>query len=269
MTELRKRMLECLQLRSLSARTQEMVRQGRAPTGGALSHIPRRDHRGSTPTVLPLPQTCPTVLPPCQHHGAVRDHVLLPPDPHQRLDPPHLCSPSTREEAAGDPQPRSGAQDSPLGATPPLPRVPYHDRLLWSPPSGGDPSAGPRERERSQADPRPSWPRRARSGRSPCHAARWHGCATPGARSAIPCCSSRRRVMGASPWRRPQRPCPPPVWRALSGTLAQSVASTHSPLSIRCATPGRPIGLRRASLSGSFRRLSGPPLPPPRASPRP
>jgi len=40
MTELRKRMIECLQLRGLSARTQEMVRPGCAPTGGALSQIP-------------------------------------------------------------------------------------------------------------------------------------------------------------------------------------------------------------------------------------
>jgi len=218
MTARRRRMLECLQLRGVSERSpaQRRVRAyaghgrpGRAPTGGALSPITRREQCGSTPPRLPRRQAYPAGLPPGEHDRAGRHPVLLRADPPPRLDHLALCASATRAKAAGAPPSRSGAQASRRRELAARPRVPHHDRRRWSPAAGGDPSAGARSRALSYAEPRPSWSGRERA-----------GCplAAPDAGPASPVWghapSSRPALPGTRPWwaRSVERGDVPPPW---------------------------------------------------------
>ena len=66
MTELRKRVIECLQLRGLFERTQEAYVRAVRQLGRTLSRVAGPDQRGRTTPVLSLHQECQTLLP--QHH---------------------------------------------------------------------------------------------------------------------------------------------------------------------------------------------------------
>ena len=157
MTELRRRMIECLQLSGLSERPQDMDVRAVRPLAAHYRKSPdliseeelRPDFRYVT-HVKPYSRSASTL-------ALCGIKFCLRADPPPRLDHLAFCASATRANAAGDPQSRSGSQAARLRATAALPRGPHHDLLLWSPASGGDPSEGARSRERSYADPRPSW----------------------------------------------------------------------------------------------------------------
>jgi len=77
MTELRKRMIECLQLRGLSERTQESYVRAVRQLAGTLSQVTRSDQRGRTAPVLSLHQECQTLLPQHYDHRHLWPQVLL------------------------------------------------------------------------------------------------------------------------------------------------------------------------------------------------
>jgi len=94
MTELRKRMIECLQLRGLSERTQKSyVRAVRQPER-TLSQITRLDNRGRTASVLPLSEERQTLFPPHHDHRHLRDSLLLPADTQSGVEPLRHRAPS-------------------------------------------------------------------------------------------------------------------------------------------------------------------------------
>ena len=66
MSELRKRMIECLQFRGLSERTQESYVRAVRQLAEHYHKVARPDHRGRTAPLLSLPQECQTLLP--QYH---------------------------------------------------------------------------------------------------------------------------------------------------------------------------------------------------------
>ena len=77
MTELRKRMIECLQLRGLSERTQEAYVRAVRQLAEHYHKSPDLDHRGRTAPVLPLPQERQALLAPHHDHRHLRHQVLL------------------------------------------------------------------------------------------------------------------------------------------------------------------------------------------------
>ena len=77
MTELRRRMIEDLQLRGMSERTQEMYVRAVRRLTSTLSHLTRADHRGRTAPVLPPSEECQEVLAQCDDHCPLRHQVFL------------------------------------------------------------------------------------------------------------------------------------------------------------------------------------------------
>jgi hypothetical protein len=72
MTEVRKRMIECLQVRGLSERPQESYVRAVRQTGGTLSQVTRLVHGGGTAPVLPLSQERQALRARYCHHRHLR-----------------------------------------------------------------------------------------------------------------------------------------------------------------------------------------------------
>ena len=238
MTARRQRMLEGLQLRGVSARTQARDVRAVRRLAEHAHQVPRREHRGSTPPGVPGPHACQAVRSERQHDGTVRPHVRLRVHPPPRLDSPQLCARPTREQTASALEPRSGANAARPWAPGGLPA-----QTAWSTsPPGRDASA----RRSARPDNRPPCARSSRP--------------TSGIRTGS--CPARPSAVARPPsetWPRP----------ACAWPSATPVSSRGKRATARCRTRTRPRlrspprrCLPRRSGAGCCRT----PVPPPTAA---
>ena len=188
MTARRQRMIEGLQLRGVSARTQELDVRAVRQLAEHARQSPDVSTAEALRPVVPVPQACQAVRSERQHDRTVRPHVLLRVHPPPRLDDPQLCARPAREQTAGALEPRSGSNDCSAVSA------------CWATESASPPSTpvvcACRRAPLCQVRNLESARRlihvrhgtgRERSRMAPGHTARWPGCAHTGSPIAIPC----------------------------------------------------------------------------------
>ena len=116
MTPLRQRMIEDLQLRGMSERTQEMYVRAVHQLAAHYHKSPARITEEELRDYFPLSQACQALFTQCQYHRAVRHHVLLRAYPQAGMDHAALRAATPGTQAPSHPQPGGSAHAPPLCA---------------------------------------------------------------------------------------------------------------------------------------------------------
>ncbi len=85
---------------------------------------------------------------------------------------------------------------------------------------------------------------------SPCRNALWHSCVSTGPRIATRCYSFPLKAATIAPWRRRLSRCPRAACKTLSAPPSKRAATTNALRCIRCVTVGPPICSKPASTCG-------------------
>ena len=130
MTDLQKRMIESLQLRGMSERTQEAYARAVRQLAHHYHKSPGLITEEESQTVFPVHQECQELVARHDHHRVVRDQVLHRVDPGQEMDPVRVGSSGPREKAANDTRRGRGSEDPRVCKTARIPGVSDDDLLV-------------------------------------------------------------------------------------------------------------------------------------------